>query len=156
MTSPRSGPIARPSVHLSIDVPNLEAGLRFYVNVFGFREKARPFPTMAILDANNVSVCMHEKQGGSKSSSAGSERRRYERHWTPVHLDLHVEDFDGVLNKVRAQGGAIENEYRTQGPRRLPQRLLLQRSVCRTSHRELRPARIPDRRLRTIALGRSR
>lgn len=34
-----------------------------------------------------------------------------------IHLDLHVEDFDGVLDKVRAQGGAIENEFRTQGPR---------------------------------------
>ena len=107
---------ARPSVHVSIDVPELEAGLRFYGEVFGFVETARPFPTMAILDANNVSVCMHEKAAGSKSSSRGPELRRYERHWTPVHLDLHVEDFDAVLDEVRAQGGAIENEFRTQGP----------------------------------------
>jgi len=26
------------------------------------------------------------------------EQRRYERHWTPVHLDLHLEDFDAVLD----------------------------------------------------------
>ena len=99
-------------------MPELEAGLRFYGEVFGFVETARPFPTMAILDANNVSVCMHEKAAGSKSSSRGSELRRYERHWTPVHLDLHVEDFDAVLDKVRAQGGAIENEFRTKAPSR--------------------------------------
>jgi extradiol dioxygenase family protein len=55
----KAKPVARPSVHLSIDVPDLEAGLRFYREVFGFVETARPFPTMAILDANNVSVCMH-------------------------------------------------------------------------------------------------
>jgi predicted enzyme related to lactoylglutathione lyase len=107
---------ARPSVHVSIDVPELEAGLRFYAEVFGFVETARPFPTMAILDANNLSVCMHAKEPGSKSSSGGLEQRRYERHWTPVHLDLHVEDFDTVLDRVRARGGAIENEFRTQGP----------------------------------------
>jgi predicted enzyme related to lactoylglutathione lyase len=106
----------RPSVHASIDVPELEAGLRFYGEVFGFVETARPFPTMAVLDANNLSVCMHEKVSGSNSSSRGSELRRYERHWTPVHLDLHVEDFDAVLDEVRARGGAIENEFRTQGP----------------------------------------
>ena len=117
MKSASAPPAARPSVHISIDVADLEAGLRFYTEVFGFVETARPFPTMAILDANNVSVCMHEKAGGSNSSSAGSDRRRYERHWTPVHLDLHVEDFDAVLSKVRAQGGAIENEFRTQGPK---------------------------------------
>ena len=32
-------------------------------------------------------------------------------------LDLHVEDFDAVLDNVRAQGGTVENEFRTQGPR---------------------------------------
>ena len=61
-------------------------------------------------------MCVHEKASGSKSSSRGAELRRYERRWTPVHLDLHVEDFDAVLDKVRAQGGAIENEFRTHGP----------------------------------------
>ena len=43
--------------------------------------------------------------------------RRYERHWTPVHLDLHVHDLDAVLAKVRAEGGSIEDELRTQGPK---------------------------------------
>ncbi|MBS2013028.1 MAG: VOC family protein [Deltaproteobacteria bacterium] len=103
-------------MHVSIDVPELEAGLRFYGEVFGFVEKARPFPTMAILDANNVSVCMHAKRAGTKSSSAGAELRHYERHWTPIHLDVHVHDFDAVLAKVRAHGGAIEDEHR-QGPK---------------------------------------
>ena len=118
MKRPKTQPgAARPSVHFSIDVPELEAGLRFYGEVFGFAETARPFPTMAILDANNVSVCMHEKAGGSKSSSHGSELRHYERHWTPVHLDLHVQDFDAVLAKVLAQGGKIENEFRNHGPK---------------------------------------
>jgi len=116
MTSPQARPIARPSVHLSIDVPNLEAGLRFYGNVFGFREKARPFPTMAILDANNLTVCMHEKAGGTKSSPGGSDVRRYERHWTPVHVDVHVEDLDAALEKLRAEGGLVETEFRTEGP----------------------------------------
>jgi predicted enzyme related to lactoylglutathione lyase len=108
---------ARASVHVSIDVPDLAAGLQFYGSVFGFAETARPFPTMAILDANNVTVCMHEKAVGSRSSLAGADLRRYERHWTPVHLDLHVHDFDGALGKVRAEGGTIESEFRSEGPR---------------------------------------
>ena len=116
MTSPEARSIAWPSVHLSIDVPNLEAGLRFYGNVFGFREKARPFPTMAILDANNLTVCMHEKAAGTKSSPGASDVRRYERHWTPVHVDVHVEDLDAALEKLRAEGGLVETEFRTEGP----------------------------------------
>jgi predicted enzyme related to lactoylglutathione lyase len=109
-------PATRPSVHVSIDVPSLDDGVRFYGTVFAFAETARPFPTMAILDANNVTVCMHEKAVGTKSSSHGTERH-YERHWTPVHLDLHVADLDAVLDKVRSEGGAVENEFRTQGPK---------------------------------------
>ncbi|MFW7379782.1 MAG: VOC family protein [Oligoflexus sp.] len=107
---------SRPTVHISIDVPNLDAGLKFYYQMFGFLETARPFPTMAILDANNVTVCMHEKASGSKSSSGSTDQRRYERHWTPVHLDLHVVDFDTALSKLRREGGTIENEFRN-GPK---------------------------------------
>src|SRR5690606_8100880 len=84
----------RPKVHVSIDVPDLSEGLRFYGRVFGFVEVARPFPTMAVLDANNVTVCMHEKKAGTPSSTASSDHRRYDRHWTPVHLDFHVVDFE--------------------------------------------------------------
>jgi predicted enzyme related to lactoylglutathione lyase len=104
-------------VHLSIDVPHLADGLRFYERVFGFTETARPFPTMAVLDGNNVTVCMHEKKAETVSSLGGTDRRRYERHWTPVHMDLHVFDFDEVLAKVRAEGGAIEQEFRSEGPK---------------------------------------
>jgi catechol 2,3-dioxygenase-like lactoylglutathione lyase family enzyme len=113
-TKPRAS--ARPRVHVSIDVPDLEAGLRFYQSVFGFAEVARPFATMAVLDAHNLTVCMHAKSAGSKPSPVGTDLRRYLRHWTPVHLDLHVQDFERVLEKVRAEGGLIEMEFREQGP----------------------------------------
>jgi predicted enzyme related to lactoylglutathione lyase len=104
------------SVHVSIDVPKLDNGVRFYGEVFGFVEKSRPFPAMAILDASNVTICMHEKASASRSSPASEEKRHYERHWTPVHIDIHVEDFDVVLEKVRAAGGTVEMEFRDQRP----------------------------------------
>jgi len=117
MTDRQSDDSTRARVNVSIDVHELEAGLRFYGSVFGFVETARPFPTMAVLDANNLSVCLHEKAAGSKSSAASTDLRHYERHWTPVHLDLHVPDFDAVLAKIRAAGGAVENEFRSEGPK---------------------------------------
>ena len=107
----------RPKVNLSIDVPDLAAGLRFYDTVFGFTESARPFPTMAILDANNVTVCMHEKHRGTTPSPGSPDARRYERHWTPVHMDLHVADFDAVLARIQACGGQVEQQFRETGPK---------------------------------------
>lgn len=111
------GSEARASVNVSIDVPDLSAGLRFYGSVFGFVEVARPFPSMAIVDANNLTVCMHEKAAGTQPSPTGDDVRRYERHWTPVHIDFHVKDFDEVLRKVEAEGGIIENQFRDHGPK---------------------------------------
>lgn len=107
----------RPTVHLSIDVPSLEAGLRFYTTVLGFLETARPFPTMAILDGNNVTVCMHEKPAGSVPAKGTDDVRRYERHWTPVHIDIHTADFEAIVAKVRAEGGHVEMEFREHGPK---------------------------------------
>ncbi len=105
------------TVHVSVDVPDLDAGLRFYAAVLGCVERARPFPTMAIVDAGNVTMCLHQRAAGTASSAASAEVRRYERHWTPVHRDLHVPDLDATLARVRAAGGAVEREFRTEGPR---------------------------------------
>lgn len=96
--------------NISIDVPDLEQGLAFYGYVFGWREKVRPFPTMAVVDADNVTICIHGKEAGGKPTPA-EELRRYERHWTPVHLDLHVSDFDGVLDRALAAGAQVEARF---------------------------------------------
>lgn len=105
----------RTRVNVSIDVPKLQEGLDFYCPLFGWTETARPFPTMAVLDGNNVTICMHEKASGSPSSATGGARS-YERHWTPVHLDLHVSDFDSIVSQLVDLGGRIEREFRDQGP----------------------------------------
>jgi catechol 2,3-dioxygenase-like lactoylglutathione lyase family enzyme len=117
MSPPKSVDDARPTVHVSIDVPDLDAGIRFYGAVFGFVELTRPFAAMAILDANNLTVCMHAKSPGTVPAPGTTDARHYERHWTPVHLDLHVHDFDDALAKLRAAGGLVEAEYRNQGPK---------------------------------------
>lgn len=103
-------------VNVSIDVPELEAGLRFYGAVFGISETARPFPTMAVLDGGNVTICMHAKVAGSESSPGSGAERDYRRHWTPVHLDFHVAALNPVLARIEAQGGAIERVFKA-GPR---------------------------------------
>jgi predicted enzyme related to lactoylglutathione lyase len=108
---------ARPAVNLSIDVPDLDAGLRFYGSVFGFTETSRPFPAMAILDGGNLMICMHEKAAGTESSPGSGPTRHYDRHWTPVHMDMHVDDFDRCLASVVDGGGAVETVFRDTGPR---------------------------------------
>ena len=103
-------------MNLSIDVPDLEAGLRFYGTVFGFKEVARPFPTMAVLDANNVMVCLHEKKPATLPTPDERSRRRYDRHWTPVHIDFHVREVAAVLEAAVAEGATVEQRFTEPKP----------------------------------------
>lgn len=96
--------------NISIDVPSLQRGVRFYCFVFGWIEKSRPFPTMAVLDGGNVTVCLHEKVSGSHPTPTGVERS-YERHWTPVHLDMHVSDFEETLERAKTEGAVVEHSF---------------------------------------------
>ena len=101
---------SRATVNVSIDVPDLDAGVDFYHRAFGWQERSRPLPHMAVLDGNNVMVCIHAKDEGSKPTPT-DQTRGYSRHWTPVHLDLHVEDFDGTVAKVVEAGASIEQTH---------------------------------------------
>ena len=66
--------------------------------------------------------------------------RRYERHWTPVHIDFHVDDFAAVLDRALEAGGKCEQTSRRQAPADR----LLQRSVrAWLLHRRRHRARIP-------------
>lgn len=105
------------TVNISIDVPSLDAGLSFYQAVFGFEEIARPFETMSVLDAGNASICVHERSEGTESSASSGEARRYVRHWTPVHLDFHVENLMPIVEKITLAGGNIEQLLLDMGPR---------------------------------------
>ncbi|MFI4936040.1 MAG: VOC family protein [Caulobacterales bacterium] len=52
-----------------------------------------------------------------KQTGQGNRRgRRYERHWTPVHVDFHVDDFEAFLAKAVNAGGKCEQKFEG-GPR---------------------------------------
>lgn len=99
-------------VNVSIDTPDVDRGVAFYTDVFGWRELTRPFPAMAVLDGGNVTVCIHAKPADSEPAPGSDDRRRYRRHWTPVHLDLHVDDFEATLQRASAGGATVEQTFR--------------------------------------------
>ena len=99
-------------VNLSIDVSDVDEGVRFYVQCFGFRETSRPFPTMAVLDADNMIICIHQKDAGTAPAPGSDDVRKYVRHWTPVHADFHVDDFDAMLERIQAEGAIVEHLHR--------------------------------------------
>lgn len=95
----------------SIDVPSLEEGTRFYSRALGFKEVARPVESYAVLACGDVRIGLLEKAAGTRPAEGSDDVRRYERHWTPVHLDFHVEDFDATLGNVIAAGAKCEQKF---------------------------------------------
>jgi len=103
------------SYSVSIDVPQLDEGLRFYRDALGLTEIARPIATYVILKCGNAQIGIMEKPAGSKPAKGSDDIRRYERHWTPVHIDFHVDDFEAVLAKALNAGAICEQKFEIPG-----------------------------------------
>jgi hypothetical protein len=103
------------SVSLSVDVPSLEEGLRFYGEAFGFVKASEPYPGVAVIRADNAELLLLVKNSGSVPFPQSGEKRRYERHWTPVHIDFHVDNFEESLTKALGAGARQEQLFANPG-----------------------------------------
>ena len=96
---------------VNIDVPDLAAAERFYCEAFGLVATRRFGAEGVDLEGWPARVHLLEKPAGS--IGAGGEPRRYARHWSPVHLDVVVDDIDAALARAVAAGALAETEVRT-------------------------------------------
>ena len=103
------------TISISVDVPSLAEGVAFYCAAFGLSKKSEPVPGVAVLHGLNVELCLLEKPSGSKPSPNTVDLRKFERHWTPVHLDFHVEDLHAALQRVEALGAKREQVFEHPG-----------------------------------------
>jgi len=100
---------------MSIDVPSIAEGAKFFGDVFGFVETARPHPGYAVMSGGDVSLGLLAKPAGSRPAPDADDVRRYVRHWTPVHIDFRVEDFEATLEKALGAGAKAEQVHRVVG-----------------------------------------
>ena len=91
---------------LNIDVPDVEAGVRFYTAAFDLRVGRRFGSDFVELLGWPATVYLLTK--GAGTIGAGGDRRRYERHWTPVHGDIVVDDVDAAVARAVAAGAILE------------------------------------------------
>jgi predicted enzyme related to lactoylglutathione lyase len=94
---------------VNIDVPDLATAERFYVEAFGLTPSRRFGDDGVELTGWPVRVYLLVKAAGTVG--AGDDVRRYERHWSPVHLDVVVDDVDAALARAVAAGAVAETEF---------------------------------------------
>ena len=92
---------------LNIDVPDVEAAERFYTAAFDLKVGRRFGTDFVELVGWPATVYLLTKPAGTVG--AGSDRRRYERHWTPVHADIVVDNVDVAVERAVAAGARLES-----------------------------------------------
>jgi uncharacterized glyoxalase superfamily protein PhnB len=104
------------SLQINVDVPDLEAGIAFYGNAFGFALARRLFGgTVAELSGAPCPFFLIEKEVGTVATprTTAASRRDYARHWTPVHLDVVVPDVEQAVARAVAAGATVEADVAT-------------------------------------------
>ena len=92
---------------LNIDVPDVEAAERFYTAAFDLKVGRRFGTDFVELVGWPATVYLLTKPAGTVG--AGGDRRRYERHWTPVHADIVVDNVDVAVKRAVAAGAKLES-----------------------------------------------
>jgi uncharacterized glyoxalase superfamily protein PhnB len=86
-------------------------GVRFYTEAFGFSKLSEPYPGVTVLSSGAVTITLLEKREQTKPSPATRDVRHYDRHWTPVHLDIHVDDLPAALDRALKAGATKEQFF---------------------------------------------
>jgi len=97
---------------VNIDVDDIARAVAFYTEAFGLTV-TRHFGTEgAELSGWPVRVYLLQKPEGSLG--AAESLRRYDRHWTPVHIDVVVDDVAAALSRAVAAGARAETDIRIE------------------------------------------
>ncbi|MEB6659977.1 GNAT family N-acetyltransferase [Achromobacter ruhlandii] len=94
---------------VNIDVPDLEAAIDFYGRAFGLTLHRRLGPGAAEMMGASAPIYLLQKAAGTPAAGAVRQPRDYARHWTPVHLDVVVDDVDDAVAQAVAAGARLED-----------------------------------------------
>ncbi|MBA2771471.1 MAG: VOC family protein [Sphingomonas sp.] len=99
-----------PGLLINIDVPDIEAGTRFYTSALGLTVGRRFGGDFVELVGSEAPIYLLKKDSGTPIGPAGGDRRRYERHWSPIHPDFVVDDIGAATGRAVAAGAVQEGE----------------------------------------------
>ena len=90
------------TVGISIDVEDIDHAVDFYRDGLGLRliERGRGWATMALGEQTFFL--------GIPWGPDGRIERDHRRHWTPVHLDFVVDDFDATVERAIRAGAKLD------------------------------------------------
>ncbi len=92
-------------LEICIDVDDVDRAVEFYGRGLGLEIPQQEKEWAKATLGDQVFWIMMIDPGRS-----GAITRDYKRHWTPIHLDFHVDDIDTVVSRALAAGGKLDRE----------------------------------------------
>ena len=100
-------------LRVCIDVPDLDRGIEFYAAALGLGPGRRAGREWVELLGGPCPIDLLVKTAGTRASPAAEAVRDFARHWTPVHLDVVVDDLDAALRRAREAGAVVERDVQS-------------------------------------------
>jgi predicted enzyme related to lactoylglutathione lyase len=98
---------------INLDVDDLDKAVRFYGDTFGLKV-GRRFGALGVeMLGSSAPIYLLVKIPGTLASETTSQRRSYQRHWTPVHLDFVVEEVEPAVQRALLAGAQLEQPIAT-------------------------------------------
>ena len=98
---------------VNIDVDDIDRAINFYTLAFNLTVGRRLGDVGVELIGGSSAILLLAKPSGTEVSSAADQKRTYERHWTPVHLDFVVDDVEVGVDRALAAGAQLEESIET-------------------------------------------
>jgi predicted enzyme related to lactoylglutathione lyase len=98
---------------VNLDVDDLEKAIRFYGTSFGLKVGRRFGAGGVEMLGSSAPIYLLVKAEGTQAASTTAQRRAYDRHWTPVHLDFVVEEIESAVSRAVSAGARLEESIAT-------------------------------------------
>ena len=97
---------------VNIDVDDLPRAEAFYRSVFELRPGRRFGYSGVELIGLPTPIWLLLKDAEHPIAPGNAQSRSYDRHWTPVHLDIAVDDLNAAVARAVTAGAVQEGETR--------------------------------------------
>ena len=95
---------------VNIDVPDIAKAEAFCIQAFGMKTGRRLGHDVLEMLGAQAPIYLLRKMPGSLAVESSS--RDYSRHWTPLHLDVLVDDLEAALHRAVGAGAVQEGAIR--------------------------------------------
>jgi uncharacterized glyoxalase superfamily protein PhnB len=95
-------------LRICIDVDDMRRAIAFYVDGLGLKMGRRLHDDWVEILGAGSPIDLLLNAAGTQPVKGNSAARNYQRHWTPVHLDVVVDDIDAAVARLLAHGATLE------------------------------------------------